>query len=288
VKDVCSKPFESASAQFSALAVSSEEPLSALVFGAGTIQWSWGLSAFHDGDTELANGTYILTHNVPSDPNIQQATLNLLADMHVLPVPFLAGNEAEALHFPSASRDLTPPQSRLAFNRAWGVGLHVNRRSVLHLQGSAKDFGGGRVAAVEVSINGGRNWHVASGRDRWQFTAKLVHQGYSEHRGIGSHNCSAKTINSRHEHSVGEQFRDLLVEDGLLFDENHSHRYDFNGGGRMRLVVLSRAVDDSGWKEVVPFDQIYCALLGNDTQNAISGLSNVAVIDVTLRSAVIN
>jgi hypothetical protein len=144
------------------------------------------------------------------------------------------------------------------------------------------------VAAVEVSINGGRNWHVASGRDRWQFTAKLVHHSYAEHRGIGSYNCSAVTTNSRRELSVGEQFRDLLVADGQLFDEYRSHRYDFSGGGRMRLVVLSRAVDDSGWKEAVPFDQIYCALLGNDTQNAVSGLSNVAVIDVTLRSGVIN
>ena len=43
----------------------------ALVFGAGTIQWSWGLDANHDRDA--------------STPNVamQQATVNLLADMGV-------------------------------------------------------------------------------------------------------------------------------------------------------------------------------------------------------------
>ena len=41
----------------------------ALVFGAGTVQWSWGLDAVHDNGSE------------PADPRIQQATVNLFADM---------------------------------------------------------------------------------------------------------------------------------------------------------------------------------------------------------------
>jgi hypothetical protein len=41
----------------------------ALVFGAGTVQWSWGLDASHDGGDGAA------------DPRMQQATANLLADM---------------------------------------------------------------------------------------------------------------------------------------------------------------------------------------------------------------
>jgi N,N-dimethylformamidase beta subunit-like protein len=45
----------------------------ALVFGAGTVQWAWGLDAEHDRDAALV-----------SRP-MQQATLNLLADMHVQP-----------------------------------------------------------------------------------------------------------------------------------------------------------------------------------------------------------
>jgi len=43
---------------------------SLLVFSAGTIQWDWGLSDNHlDG------------FGTTSDPSIQQATVNLLADM---------------------------------------------------------------------------------------------------------------------------------------------------------------------------------------------------------------
>ena len=45
----------------------------ALVFGAGTVQWSWGLDGVHDrgGSTP--------------DPRMQQATINLFADMGVQP-----------------------------------------------------------------------------------------------------------------------------------------------------------------------------------------------------------
>jgi hypothetical protein len=48
-------------------------PSGALVFGAGTVQWAWGLDTLHDRDPSTV-----------SRP-MQQATLNLLADMHVQP-----------------------------------------------------------------------------------------------------------------------------------------------------------------------------------------------------------
>ena len=48
-------------------------PSGALVFGAGTVQWAWGLDALHDRDP------------TPVSRPMQQATLNLLADMHVQP-----------------------------------------------------------------------------------------------------------------------------------------------------------------------------------------------------------
>ena len=49
------------------------DPSGALVFGAGTVQWSWGLDSNHD------NGSA-----APS-PAMQQATVNLFADMGVQP-----------------------------------------------------------------------------------------------------------------------------------------------------------------------------------------------------------
>ena len=48
-------------------------PSGALVFGAGTVQWSWGLDGEHDRGTTAP------------DPRMQQATVNLLADMGVQP-----------------------------------------------------------------------------------------------------------------------------------------------------------------------------------------------------------
>ncbi len=51
----------------------------ALVFGAGTIQWSWGLDAYHDIPGPAA------------DRRMQQATVNLFADMGVQPATLQAG-----------------------------------------------------------------------------------------------------------------------------------------------------------------------------------------------------
>src|SRR5262249_61527656 len=51
------------------------DPVSnALVFGAGTVQWSWGLDTVHVGDPTT------------EDVRLQQATVNLLADMGVQPL----------------------------------------------------------------------------------------------------------------------------------------------------------------------------------------------------------
>ena len=64
----------------------------ARVFGAGTIQWSWGLDANHD-----RAGT-------PVSQVMQQATVNLFADMNVQPANLQAGLTAQ-----SASSDITAP-----------------------------------------------------------------------------------------------------------------------------------------------------------------------------------
>src|SRR5262249_53156168 len=71
-------------------------PSGALVFGAGTIQWSWGLDATHD---------FAAT---PSDPSMQQATVNLFADMDVQPATLMDG-----LQLATASTDTTPPTATI-------------------------------------------------------------------------------------------------------------------------------------------------------------------------------
>ncbi len=68
----------------------------ALVFAAGTIQWSWGLDGDHDRGGD------------PPDRRMQQATVNVLADMGAQPTT-LAGD----LQAATASTDTTKPTSTI-------------------------------------------------------------------------------------------------------------------------------------------------------------------------------
>jgi hypothetical protein len=130
----------------------------ALVFGAGTVQWGWGLDAHHDTDTgvppERANSNSTRIGVDPSGPdrNVRQATVNLFADMGVQPATL------EADLVPAVeSDDRIPPESAI---EAPADGAALARGRVL-ITGRASDAGGGCVAAVEVSVDGGRTWHPA-------------------------------------------------------------------------------------------------------------------------------
>jgi Domain of unknown function (DUF4082)/Putative Ig domain/Bacterial Ig domain len=125
-------------------------PSGALVFGAGTVQWSWGLDATH------------ATPGTPSDINMQQATVNLLADMGVQPATLQSG-----LVPATVSTDTTPPKSSITSPAS---GTNVVARSPVTISGIATDFGGGVVGAVEVSVDGGLTWHPAAGRENWSYT----------------------------------------------------------------------------------------------------------------------
>ena len=122
----------------------------ALVFGAGTVQWSWGLDANHD-----RAGT-------PIDARMQQATVNLFADMGVQPATLQQG-----LIVGTASTDATAPISTITTPSA---GATVPEGIPMVISGTATDAGGGVVGAVEVSVDGGTTWHPASGRSSWSYT----------------------------------------------------------------------------------------------------------------------
>jgi hypothetical protein len=125
----------------------------ALVFSSGTYNWSWGLSSDHDLAQLEGNQT---------DVNMQQATVNLFADMGVQPRTLQAG-----LAPASISTDQTRPQSvvtSLPSGSSIPVGVPVT------VAGTATDGGGGVVAGVEVSTDGGTTWHPATGRESWTYT----------------------------------------------------------------------------------------------------------------------
>jgi hypothetical protein len=112
----------------------------ALVFGSGTVQWAWGLNSNHDGDEPATSLV------------MQQATVNLLADMgNVQPVTLMSGLVAA-----TASTDTTPPTSTITSPAA---GASIANGSTVTVTGTATDSGGGVVAGVEVSTDGGSTWH---------------------------------------------------------------------------------------------------------------------------------
>lgn len=125
----------------------------ALVFGAGTVQWSWGLDSDHD-DPFAAPAN--------ADPNMQQAMVNLFADMSVQPATLQSGLVAA-----TKSTDTTPPTSVITSPAAGSV-VVVGSPAVM--SGTATDAGGGVVAGVEVSTDGGQTWHPAVGTSSWSYT----------------------------------------------------------------------------------------------------------------------
>jgi hypothetical protein len=115
----------------------------ALVFEAGTVQWVWGLSANHDGDQPAAS------------PIMQQATVNLLADMgNLQPATLMPGLVAA-----TQSADAVAPTSSITSPAA---SASIANGNTVTISGSATDSGGGAVAGVEVSADGGTTWHPAT------------------------------------------------------------------------------------------------------------------------------
>jgi N,N-dimethylformamidase beta subunit-like protein/uncharacterized protein DUF4082/fibronectin type III domain protein len=121
-------------------------PSGARVFGAGTVQWAFGLNGWNSQGT--------------ADPNMQQATVNLFADMGAQPASLQAGLVAA-----SASTDSTAPTSTIT-----SPPTTVTDGAQVTLTGTAADTGGGVVAGVEVSTDGGSTWHEATGTTSWSYS----------------------------------------------------------------------------------------------------------------------
>ncbi|MBY5436381.1 DUF4082 domain-containing protein [Rhizobium leguminosarum] len=121
----------------------------ALVFGAGTVFWSWGLSDNHQGPA------------TSTDRNVQQAMVNMFADMGIQPTTLDA-----SLILATKSTDILKPTSSISspiIGASFLEGQHVT------ITGTAQDFGGGIIAGVEVSTDGGQHWFKATGRENWSY-----------------------------------------------------------------------------------------------------------------------
>lgn len=160
-------------------------PSGALVFGAGTIQWSWGLDSNHDRGSGAA-----------STP-MRQVTVNLLADMGVQPATLQSGLTAA-----SPSTDATAPVTTIT---APAGGSSVPAGSTVTVSGTATDSGGGIVGGVEVSTDGGASWHPANGRSAWSYswtpggtgTATVMARATDDSANMGSPASVSVTVEAR-------------------------------------------------------------------------------------------
>ncbi|MGC4024892.1 MAG: DUF4082 domain-containing protein [Mesorhizobium sp.] len=121
----------------------------ALVFGAGTVFWSWGLNDDHAGVP------------TPTDPNVQQAMVNMFADMGIQPMTLQA-----SLTLATQSTDFIKPTSTITSPI---IGASFVEGQKVTITGTASDTGGGIVAGVEVSLDGGHSWWKATGRENWTY-----------------------------------------------------------------------------------------------------------------------
>ncbi len=131
----------------------------ALVFDTATVQWSWGLATVHTADE--------LNSNPPQVQDIQQATVNVLAEMGAQP-----GTLQSNLVAATASADTTGPAVTITSPSA---GTTVPLLSPVTITGTAAETTGGVVSRVEVSADGGKTWQPATwGNDTanvsWTYT----------------------------------------------------------------------------------------------------------------------
>ena len=112
----------------------------AIVFGASTVQWSWGLDAEHDNGID----------NV-ADPVMQQATVNLFADMGAQPSSLRVG---DGLVSASQSNDSIAPSSTIT--SPIRVRLKAARPSMISGTANDRRWTGGRGRSV-----GRRRRHLA-------------------------------------------------------------------------------------------------------------------------------
>ena len=138
-------------------------PSGALVFSAASAQYSWGLDTYHTYFTR-PNGPRVRPDANGAVKTMQQATVNLFADMGVQPA-----TPQRDLVPAEPSQDKTGPVSRIDTPHAGAVA-----GDLLTIAGTATDAGGA-VAAVEVSVDGGATWHPAAGTDTWSYQWRVPH-----------------------------------------------------------------------------------------------------------------
>ncbi|PTX45345.1 uncharacterized protein DUF4082, partial [Christiangramia gaetbulicola] len=120
----------------------------AFVFGAGTVQWSWGLDKNHDRGNDA-----------PSK-DMQQATVNLFADMGAQPASIQSDLVRAA-----PSTDFEAPVITYS-SPVEGAVVPINTEVII----SGTTAEDNVIVRVELSLDGGITWVVASGKEDWVYS----------------------------------------------------------------------------------------------------------------------
>jgi hypothetical protein len=211
----------------------------ALVFGAGTVQWSWGLDATHDG-TSSSGGTAAI------DPVIQQATINLLADMGAQPTTLMAGMVAASAstdHIAPTVSISMPPNNQIPESGGFAT-----------ISGTATDGGGGVVAGVEVSVDGGATWHPASGHASWSYSwspTALGNVSIEVRASDDSANLSAPTAAQTFQVTAGDGTSRLMSPSAIPAVENDDDASSIEVGVRFKSDVAGSVLGIRFYKGVL-------------------------------------
>jgi hypothetical protein len=211
-----------------------------LVFGAGTINWSWGLDSHHDFDPDFSPKAQSST-----EPAMQQATVNLFADMcdatgHCVQPRTLQPGLTPA----TASTDSKPPTSTITSPTNGG---NVVIGSAVSITGTAVDSGGGVVGGVEVSVDGGHTWHPAIDRN-WSYSWKPTFLGSTtiQSRAVDDTGNLENPVRSINVNVVPRSSEILLLYNQTNGDQAIG-RLDHTGN----YVNLSTRTFLSGWTHIV-------------------------------------
>ena len=212
-------------------------PSGALVFGAGSIFFPFALNSNH-----LPHGTEPIS---PADHDLQQAMVNLFADMGVQPDTLQAD-----LIRATQSTDHTPPTSVITSQSVEELYGNIAR-----VHGTASDLGG-VVAAVEVSIDSGTTWHPAFGTTEWTYVWTPRSTDYAVMSRAVDDSLNIQSPGTAVDLSLSDapQLDQFSGVDGWasnkyirqLVDLNHDGKLDYLGFGSSKTFVAYGTSDPDG------------------------------------------
>ena len=104
-----------------------------------------------------------------TDPNVQQAMVNMFADMGIQPT---------TLRRKPDPGDAVDGYDQTDFDdHIPDLGASFVEGQKVTITGTAQDLGGGIIAGVEVSTDGGQSWWKATGRENWSYSWNVQASG---------------------------------------------------------------------------------------------------------------